>query len=235
MTAKPAPGRASPPVRAGQFRYVAVLSVLLVLLVFAIVAPDTDWAHAVGPALAGGALAVAVGTSRAKGEIRRARALIVILAAVLVVILVGTGVFGVDLTYAVTTVLLALVPLSLIRGLVRLVRDRGVTGQAVAGALAIYLAVGLLFAAAITFVAAVESGPFFKQPVDPASGIPVYYSFTVLTTTGFGDYTAATPVGHALAVLEMLTGQLYLVTVIGILVGNFTGGRFRSSSQAENA
>ena len=44
----------------------------------------------------------------------------------------------------------------------------------------------------------------------------MYYSFTVLTTTGFGDLTAAEPVGHALAVVEMLGGQLYLVTVIGV-------------------
>jgi hypothetical protein len=43
----------------------------------------------------------------------------------------------------------------------------------------------------------------------------------VLTTTGFGDLTAASPLGHALAVLEMLVGQLYLVTVIGILIGSF--------------
>jgi uncharacterized membrane protein len=45
----------------------------------------------------------------------------------------------------------------------------------------------------------------------------------VLTTTGFGDFSAATAVGHALAVLEELTGQLYLVTVIGLLIGNFVG------------
>jgi hypothetical protein len=53
----------------------------------------------------------------------------------------------------------------------------------------------------------------------------VYYSFTVLTTTGFGDYTPEMSVGRAVAVLEMLTGQLYLVTVIGVLVGNFAGRR----------
>ena len=73
---------------------------LVLLLVFAIVAPDADWAHAVDPALAGSALAVAVGTSRAKGEVRRIRALTVIVAALLVVVLVGTGVFGLDLTFA---------------------------------------------------------------------------------------------------------------------------------------
>jgi hypothetical protein len=47
----------------------------------------------------------------------------------------------------------------------------------------------------------------------------------VLTTTGFGDFSAATPVGHALALIEMLTGQLYLVTVIGVLIGNFVSRR----------
>ncbi len=53
----------------------------------------------------------------------------------------------------------------------------------------------------------------------------MYFSFTVLTTTGFGDLTAATQVGRALAVVEMLVGQLYLVTVIGIVVANFAGRR----------
>ncbi len=52
----------------------------------------------------------------------------------------------------------------------------------------------------------------------------VYFSFTTMTTTGYGDLTPATNVGHALAVLEMLLGQIYLVTVIGLLVGNLTRG-----------
>ena len=46
-----------------------------------------------------------------------------------------------------------------------------------------------------------------------------YFSFTVLTTTGFGDLTPAAGIGRLLAVLEMLLGQLYLVTVISLLVG----------------
>ena len=107
----------------------------------------------------------------------------------------------------------------------RLIRERGVTFQAVAGALSIYLLVGLLFASLIGFISRVESGDYFKQAASVSSSVRVYYSFTVLTTTGFGDYTAAMPVGRAVAVLEMLTGQLYLVTVIGLLVGNFAGRR----------
>ena len=53
----------------------------------------------------------------------------------------------------------------------------------------------------------------------------VYYSLTVLTTTGFGDFTAATAGGRALAVVEMVLGQLYLVTVIGVLVGDMASRR----------
>jgi hypothetical protein len=39
-----------------------------------------------------------------------------------------------------------------------------------------------------------------------------------LATVGYGDYTAATNLGHMLSVLEALMGQLYLVTVIAVLV-----------------
>ena len=67
--------------------------------------------------------------------------------------------------------------------------------------------------------------PYFAQHTSGTEGDRVYFSFTVLTTTGFGDFSAATPAGHALAVIEMLTGQLYLVTVIGLLIGSFVERR----------
>jgi hypothetical protein len=114
-----------------------------------------------------------------------------------------------------------------------LIRTSGVTIQVVAGALTVYLVVGVLFASIIAFAATVESSPYFAQGKNVSNGERVYYSFTVLTTTGFGDFTAAQPFGHALAVLEMLTGQLYLVTVIGVVVGNFAGRRTARDVQAQ--
>ena len=56
------------------------------------------------------------------------------------------------------TLLVASIPIALGGGLLRLIRDEGVTVQAVAGALAVYLLVGLLFASAISFAASVQSG-----------------------------------------------------------------------------
>ena len=117
------------------------------------------------------------------------------------------------------------IPIALARGLLRLLRDGGVTLQSVAGSLAIYLSVGLVFAWVIGFVAQVGGTPYFAGHTSGTQGDKVYFSFTVLTTTGFGDFTPATPAGHALAVIEMLTGQLYLVTVIGLLIGNFASRR----------
>ncbi len=117
------------------------------------------------------------------------------------------------------------IPLSLVRGLVRLVGQAGATLQAVAGALAIYVLIGLLFAWVIGFVAHVESAPYFAGGTDANGSERIYYSLTVLTTTGFGDFTAAQPLGRALAVVEMLVGQLYLVTVIGVLVGSLAQRR----------
>jgi hypothetical protein len=211
------------PNRPAGFRYGAVLAIVLVTVVFEVLAPDADWARAVAIALVGGALTIAVATSRARAQVRRARTFVVGGIAFLVVIGIATGLVNAWGAFLVGTLVVALIPIALGGGLLRLIRDEGVTIQAVAGALAVYLLVGLLFASAISFAATVDSSSFFTEAGHVSNGDRVYYSFTVLTTTGFGDYTTATPVGHALAVLEMLIGQLYLVTVIGILIGNFVG------------
>jgi hypothetical protein len=45
-----------------------------------------------------------------------------------------------------------------------------------------------------------------------------YFSFTTLTTTGFGDVTPAIPLTRTLAIFEALAGQLYLVVTLTRLV-----------------
>jgi hypothetical protein len=207
-----------------RFRYGVVLILILTLVVFAIVAPSADWARAVAVALAGAALVVAVATWRAPGQ-RQGRLAIVVGAVVAVLVAgVAAGILSLAVETAAITLLVLAIPATLVRGLARLVRERGATLHAIAGALAIYLMLGLLFASVIGFIVEVDDEPFFAQG-HVSDGDRVYYSFTVLTTTGFGDYTTATSVGHALAVLEMLAGQLFLVTVIGVLIGHYVRRR----------
>jgi len=211
--------------RPAQFRYGTVFLLMLALVVFVIAAPSADWSRAVAIAIEGIALVFAVATAREREEVRRHRAVGVGVVMIVLIIMVATGAAPGWLTDAANVVITATIPVVIVGGLLRLLRQRGATVQAVAGALAIYLSVGLLFAWIIGFITHVDSTLYFAQHTDGTEGDRVYFSFTVLTTTGFGDFSAATPAGHSLAVIEMLTGQLYLVTVIGLLIGHYVSRR----------
>ena len=50
----------------------------------------------------------------------------------------------------------------------------------------------------------------------------LYFSFITQTTVGYGDFTAEGDLGRALAVVEAMGGQLYLVTVIAVLVSRLS-------------
>jgi Ion channel len=220
LGADPADNAAQP-----QYRYFAVLALTFSAVVFLIAAPTADWSRAVGLGIEGFALVVTVGTSRERMTVRRRRAVGVGLALLAWVLLIALGVLGHRITSATAVFVTAAVPIALVRGLLRLLSERGVTLQGVAGSLAIYLSTGLIFAWIVGFVAQISNTPYFAGHTNGTQGDKVYYSFTVLTTTGFGDFTPATAAGHAFAVIEMLTGQLYLVTVIGLLIGNFAAKR----------
>ena len=58
----------------------------------------------------------------------------------------------------------------------------------------------------------------FAQGTDGTRAIRLYFSYVTLATLGYGDYTPAANVGRTLAVLEALLGQIYLVTVVALLV-----------------
>lgn len=208
-----------------RYRYFVVLLLTFAAVVFLIAAPTADWSRAVALGIEGIALVVTVATSRERRSVRRRRAIIVGLALLATVALIAIGIVPRWLTATAALLVTAAVPVALVRGLLNLLRERGVTVHAVAGSLAIYLSTGLIFSWIIAFIAQVNNTPFFHQHTSGTQGDKVYYSFTVLTTTGFGDFTPATAAGHAFAVVEMLTGQLYLVTVIGLLIGNFAAKR----------
>jgi hypothetical protein len=196
-----------------------------VVVVFVIAAPSANWSRATALLIDGVALVFAIATTRERDEIRRRNAAITGLAMIVLILLAATGAAPRDLIDIANVIITTAIPIVIVGGLLRLLRKRGVTVQAVAGALTIYLSLGLVFAWIIGFIIHIDSTLYFAQHTDGTEGDRLYFSFTVLTTTGFGDFSAATPTGHALAVIEMLTGQLYLVTAIGLLIGNFAGRR----------
>lgn len=207
------------------YRYGIVFLLVLGIVVFLIAAPDADWSRAVGILVSGVTLLVAISTARADRATRRRGEAIVAVVTVVVVIGDLFGFLPHSVSSVVGAVLTGAVPVVIVRGVIRLLRDQGVTRQAVGGALVIYLSVGLVGAWLITVVTQLSDTPYFTEHQSSTLSDRVYFSFTTLTTTGFGDFTPATHVGKAIAVVEMLLGQLYLVTVIGLLIGNMVGRR----------
>ena len=95
-----------------------------------------------------------------------------------------------------------------------------VTLAAVYGAIALYLLIGAFFASIDSAVGAIGTAPFFNQASNPPFETYLYFSYITLTTVGYGDFAPATSLAPALAITEALSGQLYLVTVVAVLVSN---------------
>jgi hypothetical protein len=103
----------------------------------------------------------------------------------------------------------------------RIVSVTTVTAQSIYGAISAYLIIGLMFAAFYAAISKAHGGHFFADGRAGNSQTFQYFSFTTLTTLGYGDFTAAGNDGRAVAVIEALTGQIFLATLVARLVAAF--------------
>jgi hypothetical protein len=116
-----------------------------------------------------------------------------------------------------------------------LLEELRITGSTVLGALCLYLLAGLFFAYVFGAIGESNQGHFFAQTTHPSSTDYLYFSLVTLTTLGYGDLTANGDLGKMLAATEALAGQLYLVSVVAVLVANIGQAprRRRSAEQGD--
>ncbi|HEY0492754.1 MAG TPA: ion channel [Candidatus Dormibacteraeota bacterium] len=119
--------------------------------------------------------------------------------------------------YGIATVLVSVTAVVVAR---RLVQHPTVNADTIAGAVCVYLLLGEFFAMMFGLLATLESGSFFRSTSNPTTLDYVYFSYSTLATVGYGDLVAATSLGRMLAVSEALMGQIYLVTVLALIVGH---------------
>lgn len=127
-----------------------------------------------------------------------------------------------DLVRGATFLLVFTALPSITIGLVRqLRRDRAITIRTVFGALCTYMLLIISFASAFAIVGLIEDGYFFDQGAEyDQFGDFVYFAVTTITTLGIGDLTPASDFGRSLTGMLTLIGQIYLVTVVALIVGN---------------
>ena len=201
-----------------------VLLLILGTIVTVAVTGNTPLGRLAALTAAGTTLLYTLYTSRVRAVVQRAAWLLVgasLLIAVLAA-LAGTESLAVASSRAVTTLLVVLTAPAIGR---RVLRRPVVDARVVSGALCIYLLLGLSFAFLFGLLDVAEAGTFFTVAGEQEAVDFLYFSLITLTTTGYGDLAARTALGRMLAATEALTGQVYLVTVVAVLVGNI--GRAR--------
>ena len=212
-----------------EYSFGVVLVLILVALTFQVAAPETELTRFIVLVLHGLVLMSALIASHAHPNLVRVAGILVLAAIVgSGLALVGPGEFNEIPTAIVNMLFVALTPFALASGLIREIRgEHEVSIRTMLGVLCIYLLVGIFFAFMYAVVDVVIDSEFFRATSDPDISDFLYFSFATLTTVGYGDLTTASELGRSLAITEALIGQIYLVTVVALIVSNMGSGRRR--------
>jgi len=106
----------------------------------------------------------------------------------------------------------------------RVVTTPEVGFRTILGALSFYTVLGLLFTFVYGAIDRIQSGPFFEAVTHPNGSDFLFFSYTTLTTTGYGDLVPGGQPGQLVAGLEMMAGQIFLVTMVAGLVSLWRPG-----------
>lgn len=103
--------------------------------------------------------------------------------------------------------------------------SRKVSADTFMGALAVYLAVGVLFGVLFTTIAVESPGSFDPPEFTRYGGESAlyYYSFVALTSLGFGDITPVSSLTRVLTTTETMLGLVIFAALVGRIVGLSTG------------
>jgi voltage-gated potassium channel Kch len=213
------------------YRFGPVLLLIILAVAFTLAAPSGDGGRFATVVLQAAVLVAAVVASRAHPwVIRLSVAGAIVGIAGSAAALFGSGRFGNASAALVALLYLLLTPPALINGLRKQFREAGaVTLETAFGVLCLYLLIGLIFGVTFEVVNQVNNSHLFNVP-HAGRDDALYFSYTTLTTVGYGDVVAVTDLGRSLAITEALIGQLYLVTVVALIISNLRPRAARAGS-----
>jgi hypothetical protein len=213
--------------------YGSVLLLILFTYVFSVTV-TASWAASLVITVQIGTVWAVLRVSGARRSVRRVAGVLLLISALVAIVnlFVGRGTTGEGAVAFMSAVLYVIAPFSITRSLLF---RRAVDLQTVLGAIDIYLLVGMLFAFIYRFLGVVQPSAFFGAAVGDGK-IPqdLFFSFTTLTTTGYGNYVPAGNPGQSFAVAEMLIGQLFLVIAVAKVINAYTPLRLPVSGSRQS-
>ena len=203
----------------GRYGWVLVSTVLSVGLQG--IAPPSALQQVAVTALAAAAVVLALRAAPLPPRLVAIATALALVVLTLSVVRATFGGIGEGAARAMNAALVAIGPPVIAYGVMHDLRTSGhVRLQAVLGVLSLYILVGMLFAFVYGAIDLLGDKPFFAGGEAATVSRCLYFSFSTLTTVGYGDFVARGDLGHTLAVFEALLGQIYLVTVVSVLVTN---------------
>jgi hypothetical protein len=139
-----------------------------------------------------------------------------------------------NLASAVQITLLTLAMGAVLR---RVVSTAEVGSRTILGALSVYAVLGILFTFLYGMVERIQGGAFFEGVPHPEGNDFLFFSYTTLTTTGYGNLVPGGQPGRMISGLEMMVGQIFLVTLVAGLVSLWRPGealRRREERRSQN-
>jgi len=199
-----------------------VLLLVLATYVLASILSNHGWSAVLLTAVTGATSVVALTSAHAKPVfVRRALAL-ALLSVVLAGISAASG--GRHWLSAANFVEIGLLAVAMAAVLRRIVTADTVSSRTILGAVSVYAALGLLFTWAYGLIDRIEGGGFFGHTAGIEGSDFLFFSYTTLTTTGYGDLVPVGQVGRMTSGLEMMLGQIFLVTLVAGLVSLWRPG-----------
>ena len=204
--------------------YGLVLLLIIVTFVVMMTLPPEGWGGRVAAITIAALTAIVAFTS---SDVRSARVrLAAVIAGVAVVAAAVATAISSDrllaLAFGAVAIMLAIAAVTILRRVI--VGARQVDFRTILGAISVFTLLGLLFAFLYFAFSRWSHEPFFAGHVAARSSDYLFFSYTTLTTTGYGNLVPAGTVGESFAVLEMLVGQIFLVTLVAGLVSLWRPG-----------
>jgi len=108
--------------------------------------------------------------------------------------------------------------------LVRAARSASaVDSTVISGVLSVYLLLALVFASVHALGSIVSTHYLAGGPATTPELL--YFSIITITTVGYGDLVPGNHLAQGISAVEALSGQLYLASIVALVVGRYRGAR----------
>ena len=168
------------------------------------------------------AVAITLRVAQVEPRLRRVGWIVLAAAAAATVVATASGGEGhlLDVALSAASMVAYLAaPLAIVAHLAR--RDR-IDGQAVLASIAAYIQVGMFFTFAYNLIALISPVATFGDDQVDSLTVQLFFSFTTLTTTGYGNIVPVSAGVQSVAIAEAVTGQLFLVIAVARIVSGWT-------------